>query len=34
MHVRTFPHGFKGQNESRKEPQNGSELGPSEGANV
>ena len=31
MHVCVFPHGFKGQNESCRELQNGSELGPSEG---
>ena len=33
VHVRTFPHGLKGQNESRRELQNGNGLGPSEGAN-
>ena len=32
VHVRVFPRGFKGQNESRRELQNGSGLGPSEGA--
>ena len=31
MHVCVFPHGFKGRNESCRELQNGSELGPSEG---
>ena len=30
MHVRAFPHGFEGFNESRRELRKGSGLGPSE----